>query len=95
MQYVVKQDKENQTMTQNLFDTIYIANKSYQELIDLFNVRIQDDCDYYPIIAYHLLQNKEDSVLNNFQKFNEIQQISIITAFGFFDKASNKTEKFF
>lgn len=71
-------------MTQNLFDNIHITNKSYQELLDLFNINIQDDCDYYPIIAYHLLKNNEQKIIDDFENFNDVQKLAIIDAFGFF-----------
>ncbi|STZ63982.1 Uncharacterised protein [Moraxella lacunata] len=81
-------------MTQNLFDNIHIANKSYQELLDLFNINIQDDCDYYPIIAYHLLKNNEQNIIDNFENFNDVQKVAIIDAFGFFDNISNNAQDF-
>lgn len=81
-------------MTQNLFDNIHIANKSYQELLDLFNINIQDDCDYYPVIAYHLLKNNEQNIIDNFENFNDVQKLAIIDAFGFFKNISDNAREF-
>lgn len=81
-------------MTQNLFDNIHIANQNHQELLYLFNINIQNDCDYYPIIAYHLLKNNEQNIIDDFEEFNDVQKLAIIDAFGFFKNISDNAQEF-
>lgn len=77
-----------------LYDNIDISGKSHQELLDLFNVKIQNDCDYYSIIAHYLLKNNEQNIIDNFENFDDVQKLAIIDAFGFFDNISNNAQDF-
>lgn len=81
--------------TLKLYDSIHTANQNHQELLYLFNINIQNDCDYYPIIAYHLLlKNNEQNIIDNFENFDDVQKLAIIDAFGFFKNISNNAQDF-
>lgn len=69
---------------QNL-SNLYIEDKSFRELLALFNVEILDDSEYYVVIAFNLLKYYTNQIIEQFYDFNKIQKIAIVSALGLFD----------
>lgn len=69
---------------QNLSD-LYIEDKSFHELLSLFNVEILDDSEYYVVIAFNLLKYYTSQIIQQFDDLNKIQKIAIVSALGLFD----------
>lgn len=69
---------------QNLFN-LYIGDKSFNELLSLFNVEVLDDSEYYTVIAFNLLKYYTDEIMQRFDSLNKTQKIAIVSALGLFD----------
>lgn len=69
---------------QNL-SNLYIEDKSFRELLALFNVEILDDSEYYVVIAFNLLKYYTSQIIEQFYDLNKIQKIAIVSALGLFD----------
>lgn len=69
---------------QNL-SNLYIEDKSFRELLALFNVEILDDSEYYVVIAFNLLKYYTSQIIQQFDDLNKIQKIAIVSALGLFD----------
>lgn len=69
---------------QNL-SNLYIEDKSFHELLSLFNVEILDDSEYYVVIAFNLLKYYTSQIIQQFDDLNKIQKIAIVSALGLFD----------
>lgn len=69
---------------QNL-SNLYIEDKSFHELLSLFNVEILDDSEYYVVIAFNLLKYYTSQIIEQFYDLNKIQKIAIVSALGLFD----------
>lgn len=69
---------------QNL-SNLYIEDKSFRELLALFNVEILDDSEYYVVIAFNLLKYYTSQIIEQFDDLNKIQKIAIVSALGLFD----------
>lgn len=76
------------------FPNIYIDGKPYNELIDLFNINISDDSEYYFIIAFNLLKYHQKKILSIFCDCNNKQKIGIINALSFIKINNFDTENF-
>lgn len=69
---------------QNL-SNLYIEDKSFRELLALFNVEILDDSEYYVVIAFNLLKYYTSQIIEQFDDLNKIQKIAIVSALSLFD----------
>lgn len=62
-----------------MYDYLFIADKSVDELLQLFNIEVNDD-DFYDIIAFNLVINNSLKLIEKFKNFDEKRKKAIFIA---------------
>ena len=76
-----------------MLDNLYIADKSLEELLSIFNCDINSDDDFYDVIAFNIVLVSNDYFLNNLNRFKGKRMRAALFGLGFHQMKSEKLKK--